>query len=262
MMYDILQLNDMLVPELKELAEQLELKSYKRLNKQELIYKILDAQALNTNGGETEAPKSKSKTKKAVKEVEPDFEEYVPPKKEKEEEEEIEPEEEEIEIEEKPTRYKSRGEEEDRPKRKTAALRKKSDRDDDGETNDRHSSRDRGDRDSRDRGDRDSRDRGDRDSRDRGDRDSRDRGDRDSRDRDRNRGRDRDRNGRGRRKYDDSNGVEEDTDNPRFNIELDGIIEGEGILEMMPDGYGFLLSSDYNFLISPVDFYLSPSQIK
>ena len=41
-MYDILQLNDMLVPELKEIAEQLGLKGYKKLNKQELIYKILD----------------------------------------------------------------------------------------------------------------------------------------------------------------------------------------------------------------------------
>lgn len=45
-MYDILQLNEMLVPELKDLAEKLNLKSYKRLGKQDLIYKILDHQAL------------------------------------------------------------------------------------------------------------------------------------------------------------------------------------------------------------------------
>ena len=45
-MFDILQLNDMLVPELKELAEQLKLKGYKRMNKQELIHKILDQQAV------------------------------------------------------------------------------------------------------------------------------------------------------------------------------------------------------------------------
>ncbi len=48
----------------------------------------------------------------------------------------------------------------------------------------------------------------------------------------------------------------------RFDIELDGIIEGEGILEMMPDGYGFLRSADYNYLTSPDDIYVSPSQIK
>ncbi len=36
----------------------------------------------------------------------------------------------------------------------------------------------------------------------------------------------------------------------------------EGVLEMMPDGYGFLRSSDYNYLSSPDDIYVSPSQIK
>ena len=47
-----------------------------------------------------------------------------------------------------------------------------------------------------------------------------------------------------------------------FNIEFDGVVEGEGVLEMMPDGYGFLRSSDYNYLSSPDDIYVSPSQIK
>ncbi len=49
---------------------------------------------------------------------------------------------------------------------------------------------------------------------------------------------------------------------PAFNIEFDGVITGEGVLEMMPDGYGFLRSSDYNYLSSPDDVYVSPSQIK
>jgi len=49
---------------------------------------------------------------------------------------------------------------------------------------------------------------------------------------------------------------------PVFNIEFDGVINGEGVLEMMPDGYGFLRSSDYNYLSSPDDVYVSPSQIK
>jgi transcription termination factor Rho len=47
-----------------------------------------------------------------------------------------------------------------------------------------------------------------------------------------------------------------------FNIEFDGVILAEGVLEMMPDGYGFLRSSDYNYLSSPDDIYVSPSQIK
>lgn len=44
--------------------------------------------------------------------------------------------------------------------------------------------------------------------------------------------------------------------------EFDGMIENEGVLEIMQDGYGFLRSSDYNYLASPDDIYVSPSQIK
>ncbi|MDD2438041.1 MAG: transcription termination factor Rho [Massilibacteroides sp.] len=44
--------------------------------------------------------------------------------------------------------------------------------------------------------------------------------------------------------------------------EFDGILIGEGVLEMMPDGYGFLRSSDFNYLTSPDDIYVSQSQIK
>ena len=46
------------------------------------------------------------------------------------------------------------------------------------------------------------------------------------------------------------------------DFEFDGIIESEGVLEMMQDGYGFLRSSDYNYLSSPDDIYVSQSQIK
>ena len=44
--------------------------------------------------------------------------------------------------------------------------------------------------------------------------------------------------------------------------EFDGAIMNEGVLELMQDGYGFLRSSDYNYLASPDDIYVSPSQIK
>ncbi|GAA4449840.1 transcription termination factor Rho [Rurimicrobium arvi] len=47
-----------------------------------------------------------------------------------------------------------------------------------------------------------------------------------------------------------------------YNVEFDGIVQSEGVLEMMPDGYGFLRSSDYNYLNSPDDIYVSPSQVK
>ena len=48
-------------------------------------------------------------------------------------------------------------------------------------------------------------------------------------------------------------------DNP-YNFE--GILKGKGLLEVMPDGYGFLRSSDYNYLTSPDDVYVSQAQIK
>ena len=45
-------------------------------------------------------------------------------------------------------------------------------------------------------------------------------------------------------------------------IEFEGVVEASGVLEIMPDGYGFLRSSDYNYLNSPDDIYVSQSQIK
>ncbi len=47
-----------------------------------------------------------------------------------------------------------------------------------------------------------------------------------------------------------------------YSWEFDGIVLCEGVLEMMPDGYGFLRSADYNYLSSPDDVYVSQSQVK
>lgn len=52
----------------------------------------------------------------------------------------------------------------------------------------------------------------------------------------------------------------EKQENPLYNF--DNILVGTGVLEIMPDGYGFLRSSDYNYLSSPDDIYVSQSQIK
>mgnify|MGYP003411804021 FL=1 len=77
-----------------------------------------------------------------------------------------------------------------------------------------------------------------------------------------------------RKRTDDANQLNKQNpdQNPNFknkknnfrdsDFEFDGIIESEGVLEMMPDGYGFLRSSDYNYLASPDDIYLSTSQIR
>lgn len=70
-------------------------------------------------------------------------------------------------------------------------------------------------------------------------------------------------NGNGNSSYANQNNKFKKTQNVRdADYEFDGIIDCEGVLEMMPDGYGFLRSSDYNYLASPDDIYLSTSQIR
>ena len=61
-----------------------------------------------------------------------------------------------------------------------------------------------------------------------------------------------------RKNYDRNN----DKRNDKASYEFDGIISNSGVLEIMPDGYGFLRSSEYNYLNSPDDIYVSQSQIK
>ncbi len=175
-MYDILQLNEMLVPELKDIAESLKIDNYQKLPKQELVYKILDKQAiapeLTKEAAEDAKPKSRKRKiathteEKVVAEPEvatlPEPVAETPPitveesamSKEEKAEEAI--------------RYEKNGQFQRLPFRKEVA----------------------------------------------------------------------------------------------FNVDLDGMVDGEGVLEIMSDGYGFLRSSDYNYLSSPDDIYVSPSQIK
>ncbi len=69
----------------------------------------------------------------------------------------------------------------------------------------------------------------------------------------------RDRNGQKENGYRNKNYERKPEDRP---YEFEGIISASGVLEIMPDGYGFLRSSDYNYLNSPDDIYVSQSQIK
>ncbi len=210
-MYDILQLNDLLVPELLDIAEQLSIPNAKKLNKQELVYKILDKQAImnadTKNDGEKPKRKRiiKASTGNSVEEAEvmqeaPAKKEIVVAKPKKPEpvkhvkKAKAEPEEQESELrpieegqstlpplfakmlaEEDEQQSEIQLPEETQPQQKQYPQRR---------------------------------------------------------------------------------------DQNAFNIEFDGVILGEGVLEMMPDGYGFLRSSDYNYLSSPDDIYVSPSQIK
>lgn len=189
-MYDILQLNDMILPELKEIAEGLKIKGADKLEKQDLILKILDAQALNPDAAAADAGAGKEKPKKtrARKPIAADLK----TKKEAE----AEPEAEEAETLFTPPAAKQKEEAEAAP----VVEEKKEQRPQHEYQQQQHERH------------------------------------------------------------------QQQHDEPRnkniFSVETDAVIEGEGVLEMMPDGYGFLRSSDYSYLSSPDDIYVSPSQIK
>ncbi|MEA1887974.1 MAG: transcription termination factor Rho [Bacteroidota bacterium] len=64
------------------------------------------------------------------------------------------------------------------------------------------------------------------------------------------------------RKVQKTHEKEKEAESKEAGYEFEGIISNTGVLEIMPDGYGFLRSSDYNYLNSPDDIYVSQSQIK
>jgi len=236
-MYDILQLNDMLVPELLDIAEQLKITGAKKLDKQALVYKILDRQAL-TNDNKAEAADDKPKRKRIIKTTTANSTEeaIVESGEDRPKKAAVEAKKETRKKEEKPLLKKIGGrkkeESEDeapapapvakaqparapQPVSEQAQLIEEEEDGDEDESSHQVALQD------------------------------------------------------------DSEGMQEQRGgeglvnraypqrrNEVFNIEFDGVIQAEGVLEMMPDGYGFLRSSDYNYLSSPDDIYVSPSQIK
>jgi transcription termination factor Rho len=238
-MYDILQLNDMLVPELLDIAEQLKIPNAKKLDKQELVYKILDKQAIVASAVKNGAADEKGKRKRVVKTttanateeadvvsgddkpVRKEIKKEAPKKK--------------VIVEKSAPPKKGRKKpepEEEEEEEATPILPVMNDDSDEDELTGIQGHDDEEDED----------------------------------------------------EEEESNTLIAHHDHERiaepqpsseqqqksyphrressFNIEFDGVIMAEGVLEMMPDGYGFLRSSDYNYLSSPDDIYVSPSQIK
>lgn len=221
MPYDILQLNDMLVPELIDIANELNIKDTKSLDKQKLIYKILDQQALKEGGNNEAEQDKKAKGRKPKKETAPAENADTDDKKRRarkprkdepvqettapapvvaevtvEEEEEDEQEEESGII---------------MPKAEDEEQEQTAQPEEEAETAEPVAER---------------------------------------------RQQHRQHQGGDRRQQ------QQQQQRSNFNVEFDAAVSSEGVLEMMQDGYGFLRSSDYNYLSSPDDIYVSPSQIK
>ena len=202
-MYTIDDLNVKLLSELKELAEQMGVKNAKKLSKQELVYKILDQQAIT---GEAPGTKKAAASDKASegRTLRPRKRENVTPaaKNEKEQTAEELADSVSTEVDSSTTKF-------DEPK---------------VEEKEKTQPQQRNENQNRQNFQREQRD-------------------------------DRQPN------FNQHSGQGQHQSRPNIK-EFDGSISNEGVLEIMQDGYGFLRSSDYNYLASPDDIYVSPSQIK
>jgi transcription termination factor Rho len=228
-MFDIIELNSKKVAELREIAKELEIKKADKLKKQDLIYKILDEQAVRPDLAKKAAPKKTEKPAASGDKPAPK---------------------------EKPRRRPAKAKDADSAESKPAAEGKEESQSKDSRNNNR---RNEGRNDKRNEGRRDDNRRDDNRKDNRKDDNRRDDNRRDDR-----RGRN-DRNDRGDNRSRGNRGNQRDPrkgapDEHGYNF--DGIIVAEGCLEMMQDGYGFMRSSDYNYLNSPDDVYVSQSQIK
>lgn len=246
-MYDILQLNDMLVPELRDLAESLGLQKYKRLNKKDLIYKILDAQAVQSDAAKA------SQSTKEKKETPPAKSRQAPPKTDpqknkpqkdpksdnRNDEKSAKKTHEPAVKESKPKPQQQQQQAQQQQQQKTQQQPQQQQKKNQQQAQQQKSNKEESSQD-KSRGQKNN-------------------------------------NGRGQNQHKNqstphhqnqpSAGKQEQKKvekkkEDKFDVELDGVINGMGVLEMMPDGYGFLRSADFNYVSSPDDVYVSPSQIK
>lgn len=213
-MYDIIELNNKLVGELRDIAKSLNIPKFEALKKQELIYKILDQQAI-TPGTTAESKPSHTKSEERVlrpRKIKPENADSTPK----------------VKLDEPATifndeDFNSHKNDSTTTSNETTPIVTETVNEHSSETvsnqnqNEQQSSQEHTNQDSTN-------------------------GNSDNRD------------NQNRSKY--NNARSSDVYN------FDGIVSSEGVLEIMPDGYGFLRSSDYNYLNSPDDIYVSQSQIK
>ncbi|MBT1699845.1 transcription termination factor Rho [Fulvivirgaceae bacterium PWU4] len=205
-MYTIDDLNVRLLSELKEIAEGMGIKNAKKLSKQDLVYKILDQQAVSSDDAAPASKKTAAPEAEPERKMRPRRRENVAPAAAPKAETELSSEEllDSINLDFDNSVAKF---DEDKESFEEKQPRKDRERDSYEDRNEREGAQEDSRREQR--------------------------------------------------------GEERGPQQPRPNIrDFDGAISNEGALEIMQDGYGFLRSSDYNYLASPDDIYVSPSQIK
>lgn len=218
-MYDIIELNSKKVAELREVAKELNIKKADSLKKQDLIYKILDEQAINPAAMPAKTVETKPSEVKNQSEEKPRREPKRGPKREPKRESKEKTEQ--VSAEFKEEKKESSSEEKSEPRAREERKpndRPREKRNGDQRNGERRSEAKNGETRNVDRKDKVE--------------------------------------NRPRREQSNKGKADE------HGYNFDGIINQEGVLEIMPDGYGFLRSSDYNYLNSPDDVYVSQSQIK
>jgi len=232
-MYDILELNKKLVSELRQIAKELNVKRADSLKKQDLIYKILDQQAINaTEESKTEKKTPSRKSSKTSRQSKESAKSSNTSRKNSRKQQNTSTETETIEpkAENKDSRQaeaptaegKEKKEKPEQPRQENAEKpQERQEKQEKPERSDRQDRSDRSDRQDRP-----------------------------------------DRQDRQKEHQQAASQQKKKRMQERNQYEFEGIISNSGVLEIMPDGYGFLRSAEYNYLNSPDDIYVSQSQIK
>jgi transcription termination factor Rho len=224
-MFEISQLKEKKLPELQEIAKELKVSKYRSLKKLDLVYQILDHQAAN--------PTTPHVNKEEKRPQRPRRERVQKPKEDNAQKS--------IDFKDKPRpQVKSPSSTNENPKEST--LKKDAPKEDKNRPHGKPQNKQQKDNPPQPRQQKDSQSRPQRDNQ--------------------NRPAQKDNKAQDNRNQ-KSNGNKDSRNRYREpDFEFDAIIESEGVLDVMQDGYGFLRSSDYNYLSSPDDIYVSQSQIR
>ena len=260
MNYDIIQLNEMIVPELQDLAKKMNVKGVKGLAKQDIIYKILDAQAITSSENAPDEPEEKKVTKakpgakKAASKKAVEKKEAPKKAAEKKTTEKAEA---------KPApKRKSAPKKEEKVEAKTEDAKPVENNEVKDHAEKKHDNRKPNDK----RPERKARHDNNKNNNNRKEVTTNDKLPFDDNKKDGNNEQGAHRNNDRKPQHNKAQHAAKQQHppkpKPKFKIDLDGIVDAEGVLDLMNDGYGFLRSSDYNYLSSPDDVYVSHAQIK
>ena len=240
-MFEISELKEKKLPELQEIAKELNVPKYRTQKKLDLVYQILDYQAANPKAVKAviKAEESSTETKKEEKTSSTSDNAAKDQKQ-------------------RPQKNENRNK---KPQPQKKHHDKKSD-DDKKPADDKRSGNDRNDKDRKDKKESDNKPQHQKPNS--NNNDNRQKNQRNDNNNSDNRQKHQNHKQKDGNVHDNKSNGNKDSRN-RYrepDYEFDGIIESEGVLDIMQDGYGFLRSSDYNYLSSPDDIYVSQSQIR